>query len=358
MTFYIFLSKIASIWKFLHIRLGSKMLSTRSFFKLPLIFIGIYFIYRVILLAALYAPILSNDTQLILLTLITDDFISMIFYLGLYFLCATFLCNKYRLYHAYGSDLVKIIIIAILFCIVLWLLPSELNAFWKWADFPSTDIESYTYSQSPYILRKIINQIIYIFIMMLFFKLLAGSKNKDCQAYQLESNSGRKIYARLFSILLMTTFAFSLIVEPPANWLIKINQNVETNIIIHSIASLFFVILFYVANYFIVYFSTKNQFESFGPTLKWLPLFKSLIFTLLFLLVGIYAFSLVFSGVIFATIISYLYTNSSSTILFSIGFLIVMAFIINYATLYFSSRQGVKLIFGKKTHSTHSVETN
>ncbi|WP_294612114.1 hypothetical protein [uncultured Gilliamella sp.] len=263
-----------------------------SFFKLPFIFISVFFI---IFFGLMYGFLLIQSYAN---SYLPDNFLSkqiimsLAFNLStllLFFIATIFFCQKFRLYSIadFGIKValiglifalcyfgIKIIYQVVIYSRIFILIISSTELFMSlsqiglWLTLISK-------------LASLIIFIISIFLLYLLFLLFAKTNVTKQQSYILEGLTGSRIYAHVFSSLMLLFIAlFWTDVVYPLFYRILFELNDGSYLIV-----LFAFLLLMVLYYAIFYFAARNRFTKIDSSIKFGKLLITVIITIIFTLI-------------------------------------------------------------------------
>lgn len=257
------------------------IINRQTFFKLPLIFIVVFFISYFSMKLGL---IISSDIpKNYFPNIILSSFILIPTPLLLFFIVVIFCCQKYRLHLVSDSGLI-VGLIGFIFSLLYFgftLLKFKLDktiVIYLYQISKTSDLILWV--QIFYAISLIIVHILYVFVLYFLFFLLTKKNVINRQIFVLEGSAGRQIYACIYSILLL--FFINLIFANVTLNLLPINITSEESDYI-SLLFLFLIIL--LSYYFIFYFAVRNSFKKIDSSIKFVKMFISVLIVFILILI-------------------------------------------------------------------------
>lgn len=257
------------------------IINRQTFFKLPLIFIVVFFISYFSMKLGL---IISSDIpKNYFPNIILSSFILIPTPLLLFFIVVIFCCQKYRLHLVSDSGLI-VGLIGFIFSLLYFgftLLKFKLDktiVIYLYQISKTSDL--ILWAQIFYAISLIIVHILYVFVLYFLFFLLTKKNVINRQIFVLEGSAGRQIYACIYSILLL--FFINLIFANVTLNLLPINITSEESDYI-SLLFLFLIIL--LSYYFIFYFAVRNSFKKIDSSIKFVKMFISVLIVFILILI-------------------------------------------------------------------------
>lgn len=257
------------------------IINRQTFFKLPLIFIVVFFISYFSMKLGL---IISSDIpKNYFPNIILSSFILIPTPLLLFFIVVIFCCQKYRLHLVSDSGLI-VGLIGFIFSLLYFgftLLKFKLDktiVIYLYQISKTSDLILWV--QIFYAISLIIVHILYVFVLYFLFFLLTKKNVINRQIFVLEGSAGRQIYACIYSILLL--FFINLIFANVTLNLLPINITSEESDYI-SLFFLFLIIL--LSYYFIFYFAVRNSFKKIDSSIKFVKMFISVLIVFILILI-------------------------------------------------------------------------
>lgn len=257
------------------------IINRQTFFKLPLIFIVVFFISYFSMKLGL---IISSDiSKNYFPNIILSSFIFIPTPLLLFFIVVIFCCQKYRLHLVSDSGLI-VGLIGFIFSLLYFgftLLKFKLDktiAIYLYQISKTSDL--ILWAQIFYAISLIIVHILYVVVLYFLFFLLTKKNVINRQIFVLEGSAGRQIYACIYSILIL--FFINLIFTNVTLNLLPINITSEESDYI-SLLFLFLIIL--LSYYFIFYFAVRNSFIKIDSSIKFVKMFISVLIVFILILI-------------------------------------------------------------------------
>lgn len=257
------------------------IINRQTFFKLPLIFIVVFFISYFSMKLGL---IISSDIpKNYFPNIILSSFIFIPTPLLLFFIVVIFCCQKYRLHLVSDSGLI-VGLIGFIFSLLYFgftLLKFKLDktiAIYFYQISKTSDL--ILWAQIFYAISLIIVHILYVVVLYFLFFLLTKKNVINRQIFVLEGSAGRQIYACIYSILIL--FFINLIFTNVTLNLLPINITSEESDYI-SLLFLFLIIL--LSYYFIFYFAVRNSFKKIDSSIKFVKMFISVLIVFILILI-------------------------------------------------------------------------
>lgn len=257
------------------------IINRQTFFKLPLIFIVVFFISYFSMKLGL---IISSDIpKNYFPNIILSSFILIPTPLLLFFIVVIFCCQKYRLHLVSDSGLI-VGLIGFIFSLLYFgftLLKFKLDktiVIYLYQISKTSDLILWV--QIFYAISLIIVHILYVVVLYFLFFLLTKKNVINRQIFVLEGSAGRQIYACIYSILLL--FFINLIFANVTLNLLPINITSEESDYI-SLLFLFLIIL--LSYYFIFYFAVRNSFIKIDSSIKFVKMFISVLIVFILILI-------------------------------------------------------------------------
>lgn len=257
------------------------IINRQTFFKLPLIFIFVFFISYFSMKLGL---IISSDIpKNYFPNIILSSFIFIPTPLLLFFIVVIFCCQKYRLHLVSDSGLI-VGLIGFIFSLLYFgftLLKFKLDktiAIYFYQISKTSDL--ILWAQIFYAISLIIVHILYVVVLYFLFFLLTKKNVINRQIFVLEGSAGRQIYACIYSILIL--FFINLIFTNVTLNLLPINITSEGSDYI-SLLFLFLIIL--LSYYFIFYFAVRNSFIKIDSSIKFVKMFISVLIVFILILI-------------------------------------------------------------------------
>lgn len=257
------------------------IINRQTFFKLPLIFIVVFFISYFSMKLGL---IISSDIpKNYFPNIILSSFIFIPTPLLLFFIVVIFCCQKYRLHLVSDSGLI-VGLIGFIFSLLYFgftLLKFKLDktiAIYFYQISKTSDL--ILWAQIFYAISLIIVHILYVVVLYFLFFLLTKKNVINRQIFVLEGSAGRQIYACIYSILIL--FFINLIFTNVTLNLLPINITSEESDYI-SLLFLFLIIL--LSYYFIFYFAVRNSFIKIDSSIKFVKMFISVLIVFILILI-------------------------------------------------------------------------
>lgn len=257
------------------------IINRQTFFKLPLIFIVVFFISYFSMKLGL---IISSDIpKNYFPNIILSSFILIPTPLLLFFIVVIFCCQKYRLHLVSDSGLI-VGLIGFIFSLLYFgftLLKFKLDktiVIYLYQISKTSDLILWV--QIFYAISLIIVHILYVFVLYFLFFLLTKKNVINRQIFVLEGSTGRQIHACIYSILLL--FFINLIFANVTLNLLPINITSEESDYI-SLLFLFLIIL--LSYYFIFYFAVRNSFKKIDSSIKFVKMFISVLIVFILILI-------------------------------------------------------------------------
>lgn len=257
------------------------IINRQTFFKLPLIFIVVFFIsYFSMKLGLIISSDIPNNY---FPNIILSSFILIPAPLLLFFIVVIFCCQKYRLHLVSDSGLI-VGLIGFIFSLLYFgftLLKFKLDktiVIYLYQISKTSDL--ILWAQIFYAISLIIVHILYVFVLYFLFFLLTKKNVINRQIFVLEGSAGRQIYACIYSILIL--FFINLIFANVTLNLLPINITSEESDYI-SLLFLFLIIL--LSYYFIFYFAVRNSFKKIDSSIKFVKMFISVLIVFILILI-------------------------------------------------------------------------
>lgn len=257
------------------------IINRQTFFKLPLIFIVVFFISYFSMKLGL---IISSDIpKNYFPNIILSSFIFIPTPLLLFFIVVIFCCQKYRLHLVSDSGLI-VGLIGFIFSLLYFgftLLKFKLDktiAIYFYQISKTSDL--ILWAQIFYAISLIIVHILYVVVLYFLFFLLTKKNVINRQIFVLEGSAGRQIYACIYSIWIL--FFINLIFTNVTLNLLPINITSEESDYI-SLLFLFLIIL--LSYYFIFYFAVRNSFIKIDSSIKFVKMFISVLIVFILILI-------------------------------------------------------------------------
>lgn len=315
-------------------------INKQSFFKLPLIFIGIFLSVYFVMMNTV---ILVTDT--ILYVRFSKNFV-MIFLdltlpMFLFFLTAVFCCQKYRL-HSVSDSRLKITLIAILFALVYligrFLFSFTFNFFIEQLNYMyamNYMFDILFWLKTGDIIINIVIYILSIVILNFLFYLFANKDASSRAMFKLEGATGSRVYSHIYSFLMLFFVVVFISFSLADSLEIKTMYLASNDIKIITLLVMFIALFIY---YMIFYFSTYESFKRIDPIAKLGKLMVTASITYLFIFIT----NLVIVGVI----ANQVFHLRKMTLDKSALALFVIIGVINLLLFFIFSRRAVKITYG------------
>ncbi len=262
-----------------------------SFFKLPFIFISVFFIiffglmYGFLLIQSYTNSHLPNDylSKQIIMSL-TFNLSTLL----LFFIATIFFCQKFRLYSIADFG-IKVALIGLIFALSYFGIKIIYQVIYSRIFILIISSTELFMSLSQIglwltLISKLASLIIFIisiFLLYLLFLLFAKTNVTKRQSYILEGLTGSRIYAHVFSSLMLLFIAlFGTVFVYPLFYRIWFELYDGSYLIV-----LFAFLLLMVLYYAIFYFAVRNRFTKIDSSIKFGKLLITVIITIIFTLI-------------------------------------------------------------------------
>lgn len=313
-------------------------INNQSFFKLPLIFIAVFFV--VYFIGTQISSILIRDISL-------NDFIiyasyslfSFLLPLCLFFITAIFCCQKYRLFYVAESWRI-IMLIAVIFSILYFGCVMLFDILYRFVFSELREImETFNMLLWMTIFGFFINIVVsisFVFVLSFLFFVLTNKKSPQRAMFTLTREGNNRVYSIVYSVMMLFLFVFMMPFFNLALRMMAIYWNIDyidTGEPICLLITLFTFCIYYT----LFYFSTRHCFKRIDSTVKLGRMIITVLVTNLFLLTP----NVVMLVCITQYLIMIYYTADS----FSTPTLIIIFNVINLLLLPIFSRLSVKIMY-------------
>ncbi|QIQ20908.1 hypothetical protein [Zophobihabitans entericus] len=306
----------------------------KSFFKLSVIFALAYYVLTMVT-SIVVAEADYNFNML--LVYVGNGAIYSISQLFFYFFVVTIICYRNKIYKVVGKNVAMVLIIALMAVI----LQTVLGYAWF-----TIMVSLYDYDMFDILWVYIAIQIIYdvmnialvtIFIIFLFqlFKPMAEHEEQ----FEFNTTNVSRIYSVLFTSLLIAIFTF-FAVYALSDYITLWYYNDEVTVITVMLSLVIGIFI----NIFFIYFSVRRCFTQIYATLQVAKIIKSVVITIL-ILIGV---SILFGVVMGALGMMLLSDSDWGALIIFMLVTMVLAVIVNYVSLFLSSRFAVRRYFSSK----------